>query len=163
MNNVNSITVTIPNPTPEQIQAIASILGTKVVGGYLTTDTGKTGEATLAGLATSAKKGASKKAPAKTVSEDEDEDFGKEELDEEDLADEDSDEDEESDDEEDEISFEDVRVAVNQFGGKNPEGATAILTSFGFKSVKELKGHKNKWEPIYRKVMAQIKKTKKSK
>lgn len=151
--NVNSITVTIPNPTPKVIAAIAAILNE-------TTDTtvGMTSDtASLAGI-TKARRGSTKTTnPAKTVSPDEDEDFATEALDEEDL---DVTDDEDTDDETDEdegLDFATVKAAINKYGEKKPNDMKTILSGFNLKSTKELQAKKTKWEPVYRKVMVKLK------
>lgn len=166
----NSITVTIPNPTQKQIAALAEIIDTR----YLVDET-----------TTPAKKTKSRKAPAKTVSEDEDEDYGTEEMEEgdEDLEGDDEeeevplkkkatskkkaavveeeDEDEEEADEDGGLDWDEVRDAMNTYGEKNKAGMKAILAGVNVKTTKELMTHKNKWEPVYRKVMAKLKALKK--
>lgn len=110
--------------------------------------------------------------PAKTVSDEEDEDFGKKAMTEEDLEEEESNDDGDSDtddsdsdgddDSEGGLTFDEVREAVNKYGAKNPEGMKLILNSFNLKSSKELQKHKGKWEAVYRKTMAKLKAIKKS-
>lgn len=113
------------------------------------------------------KKAAKKSKPAKTVSEDEEEEFGtKGAVDEDELEDEDEDAEESDDDaeeDEDALPWETVKEAINKYGNKKPDEMKAILLSFNFKSTKELQQHKVKWEPVYRKVMAKLKATKKAK
>jgi len=105
--------------------------------------------------------------PEPTVSEDEDEDFGKKAMTEEDLDEDESDDEDEEEEEDDEpsVSFSDVRAALNKYGEKHPDQARAILSGFNIKNTKELAAKQNEkyWEPVYRKVMAKIKATKKSK
>lgn len=154
MSNVNSITLTIPNLTPSQVNAITEILAGKVA-------------APLADI-TKAKRGVSKKAPLKTVSPDEDPDFGAEALEEDDIEVEaaDVDEDEEADEDEDEddgITFDQVRAVINKYGDKKPDAMKAILTGFNLKGTKELERTKSKWQPVYDKVSAKLKLLKKAK
>jgi len=152
-----AVTVTIPNPTAAQMIAIAELL-----------EAGAQNETAAEEASKPAKK---RGRPAKTVSDDEDEDFGKKELSEEDLdedegeeSDEESDEDAE-DDEEPSVTFAEVRGAINKYGEKHPDQMRAILLGFGLKGPKELSATKNQkhWEPIYRKVMAKLKASKKAK
>lgn len=157
-NNVNSITVTIPNPTSIQVAGIAAVLAGV---GVPSIETIGTTSDSLSGI-TKAKRGVSKK-PGKTVSPDEDEDFAKEALEAEDLEDDaDEEEEEESDEDEDEgLDFSEVKDAIDRYGAKNPDAMKAILSGFNLKGTKELKNTKGKWEPVYRKVMAKLKALKK--
>lgn len=116
--------------------------------------------------------------PAKTVSPDEDEDFGKKPLKKKDLKSDDEDESEEEDlDEEDEdesddgdpeeeeddsLSFDEVSDVINKYGGKDAKGMKEIYSGFNLKNTKELKANPKKWEPVYRKVMAKLKALKKA-
>jgi hypothetical protein len=111
------------------------------------------------------KKAAKKGKPSKTVSDDEDEDFGtKGAVDEDELEEDDADEsDDDAEEDEDALPWETVKEAINKYGNKSPDAMKAILLSFNFKSTKELQQHKVKWEPVYRKVMAKLKATKKAK
>lgn len=110
------------------------------------------------------KKAAKKSKPAKTVSEDEEEEFGtKGAVDEDELEDEDAEESDDDAEDEDALPWETVKEAINKYGNKKPDEMKAILLSFNFKSTKELQQHKVKWEPVYRKVMAKLKATKKAK
>lgn len=104
--------------------------------------------------------------PAKTVSEDESEDFGKRALKKEDLHDDEEcealDEDESDDEDSDnEVPFSKVKAAINLYGEDHPDEMKAILLSFNFKSTKELEKQPKKYEAVYNKVMAQLKKLKK--
>jgi hypothetical protein len=104
--------------------------------------------------------------PAKTVSDDEEEDFGKKPLSKKDLSADDEEEESEeeeteesSDDEEeesDELTFGDITDAINEYGEKHVDEMKAILLSHNIKSTKELKLHPKKWEPVYRKVMTKL-------
>lgn len=121
-----------------------------------------------------------KKAPAKTVSPDEDEDLGKDEIDEDDVADEEEDEADESEDEDEDESedeedsdeeeedekeagpsFDDVKKAMNRYGKTHPDQMKNILLGFNLKSTKELEKHPKKWEPVLRKTLGALKKIKK--
>lgn len=110
------------------------------------------------------KKAGKKSKPENTVSDEEDEDFGKKILSKKDLEEDskddadDSEDEEESEDDEDALTFEEVKAALNKYGNKKPEEAKAILLGFNIKSTKELEKHKNKWEPVYRKIQAKLKK-----
>lgn len=151
MKITHSTSVTLHGITAEQFTAIQALLNGKTA-----TDTDEDTDAV--DMTELKKKAAKKTKPAKTVSEDEDEDFGEKEMMGEDLdedADEDADEDE---DEEEGLTFEEVKAAINKYGNKHPDQMKAILLGFNFKSTKELKEHKAKWEPVYRKVMAKLKK-----
>lgn len=107
--------------------------------------------------------------PEKTVSEEEDADFGKKPLKAKDLEDDEAEEAEETEesneeaDEEPAITFADVRAALNKYGEKYPDQARAILLGFNIKNPKELsaQGNQKYFEPIYRKVMAKLKLLKK--
>lgn len=147
MTPTTTLNVTLTGVTPTQFEALTKLLS---------------GE-------TPSKK---KTTPQKTVSDDEDEDFGTKPLKaknlEEDYESEESDEDSEEDETEDEessITFKDVRAAVNKYGEKHPDQMRAILLGFNMKSPKELSAKHNErhWEPLYRKVMAKIKAAKKNK
>ena len=153
----NSITVTIPNPTTAQMNTIAGLLASM-------------GEA----AETAPKKRASRAKPAKTVSDEEDEDFGKKAMTSKDVEDEDNADDEEeseteSEEEDDEdgeeeepgVTFDEVKAAMNKYGEKFPDQMRAILLAHNLKSPKELKNHPKYWEPVYRKTMAKIKTMKK--
>lgn len=171
---MQTVTLSIPNLTTAQANQVLTMVAAM---GDTTTKKTKTVDdegAPLARLATGKKgKKAAKQAPEKTISDEEDEDFGSEELEEEDLEvadDEDTDEeseedDEESEDEEDEASlkFDEVKKAMNRFGESNPVAMKAILASFNIKNSKELEKHPKKWEPVYRKTMAKLKALKKKK
>lgn len=116
--------------------------------------------------------------PSKTVSPDEEEDFGKKPLKKKDLKSDDEDEEEEedeeneseSDDEEededeeedDSLSFDEVSAAINKYGTKDAKGMKEIYSGFNLKNTKELKANPKKWEPVYRKVMAKLKALKKA-
>jgi hypothetical protein len=147
MTPSNAITVTLNNPTAGQLAALSDILNGVEQNRTSSEEADKP-------------KTRKNARPPKTVSHEEDEEFGTEgALDEEDL--EVSSDDTESEDTEDEsVSWEDVTEALNTYGGKHPDEAKAILLGFNIKSTKELKAHKNKWEPVYRKVMAKLKKAK---
>lgn len=111
------------------------------------------------------KKTRGKKAkPEATVSEEEEEEFGtKGALDEEELEEEEESEEEESEEEESGLDWDELKAAINKYGEKKPEDMKAILLGFNMKSTKELEKHKNKWEPVYRKVMVKLKAMKKAK
>ena|SRR5271166_4070175 len=156
----SAITITLNNPTAGQLAALTDILN------GVEQNVGATEEAAKP------KTRRGKKAPEKTVSDDEDEEFGIQgAVDEEDLedsSDESDDTDTESEDEDDEeeqaaCSWEDVTDVLNTYGSKHPDEAKAILLGFNIKSTKELKAHKNKWEPVYRKVKSKLKGLKKGK
>lgn len=117
-----------------------------------------------------------KSKPPKTVSDDEDEDFGKKPLKAKDLEDDEDDvdtaTDEDSDDEEDadedaddnpQVTFKELRAAVNKYGEKKPDQMRAILLGFNMKSPKELsaKGAERYWDAVYAKVNAKLKALKK--
>lgn len=148
------LSFTISNPTAEQMAALQALM--------TQTNTGADAPAKKRGR------------PAKTVSPDEDEDFGKEELEEEDLADEEETEEadeeesdeaeEEADEEEDapKVSFDQVKAAINKYGATHPKQMKAIYASFKIKDTKELKSAKTKWAPVYVSVLAKLKELKKS-
>lgn len=146
----SSISITIPNPTAGQLAAIADIMNAV--------------EQNTVASEAAAKPKKTRSKPEKTVSEDEEEDFGKKEIEAEDLDDDGEDEEEEinSDGEEEDeappLSFDDVKAAINKYGEKKPDDMLAILHGFNIKSTKELQKHKSKWEPVYRKVMVKLKK-----
>ncbi len=124
----NAITVTINNPSKWQIDAIENLLaGTHVAQ-----------EDTPYAVNKKAAK------PAKTVSPDEDEEFGTSPLKEEDLE------------EEDTLTFDKVLDVVNEYGSSYPKEMKAILAGFGLKSTKELKTAKNKWAAVFKKVSAKL-------
>ena len=115
--------------------------------------------------------------PAKTVSDDEDEDFGKKKMSKKDLEEEDDDVEAAADDEGEEdngndddtkdepgVTFQELRAAINKYGEKKPADMRAILLSFNLKSPKELssKGAEKYYDVIYRKVMSKLKALKKS-
>lgn len=123
-------------------------------------DTEETDEVDMASL----KKKATRKKPAPTVDDEEDEDFGTKPLKAKDLEeDEDTDTDESDEDEEPTITFAEVRALLNKYGEKYPDQARAILAGFNIKSPKELSATQNEkyWGPIFRKVMAKMKAAKK--
>lgn len=146
MQQSASVTVTIANPTAGQMLALNDILG-----------------ATVTPSAVATAKAGKKTKPAKTVSDEEEESFGTEAVEEEELEEEETEESEESEEEEDALSFDQVKEAINTYGNKKPEDMKAILLGFNMKSTKELEKHKTKWEPVYRKVMAKLKASKKAK
>lgn len=160
--NTNSITITIPNPTSVQMEAIAAIMGAAPVGGVRV---GSASDSPLAGISR-AKRGASKRAaPLKTVSPDEDEDYGTEAIDEDELdvaSDEDLDVEADEDEEESRVTFDMVKAAINKYGDKKPDAMKAILTGFNLKGTKELERTKSKWQPVYDKVMAKLQALKKA-
>lgn len=165
MTQSTSITVTIPNPTAGQLAALTDILNAVEQNETSTENASKV------------KRGRGR--PAKTVSEDEDEEFGTKPLGKKDLkndededeeteaseSDEDEDEsndgNEEEDDEEEGLSFDTVKAAINKYGEKKPDDMKAILASFGFKGTKQLSEAKpSKWQAVYDKVQAKLKKKK---
>lgn len=165
---MQSITISIPNPTKAQLTAITHIL---TDSSYILDDSTRARvvnpvakDDALAPLTTRARRGSSKKtaAPEPTVSPDEERDFGETELSEEDLdveVDEDTETEDESEDEDEEtLDFAEVKQAINKWGKKNPKDMTAILLSFNVKTTPELQRQKSKWAPVYRKVMAKLKK-----
>lgn len=135
-NLTTSTTVSVTNITPAQYEAITKLLqSTK----------GKTD------------------APQDTVSEEEEETFGKKPLSKKDLKnsseEEEQEEEENEDDEDDEgLDFDTLKAAINKYGEKKPEQMRTILHSFNLKNTKELQQHSQKWEPVYRAVMAKLKK-----
>lgn len=135
----NSVTVTIMSPTGAQMEAINKILGTN--GDSTTTATVKT-----------------RKAPPTTVSDDEDEDFGTKKMTKKNLKNTTEEDDDESEDKESEITFEEVKEVLNEYGEDHPDEARAILMGFNIKSTKELKTMPSKWELVWRKVKAKMKK-----
>lgn len=147
--NPTNISVTVQNPTTAQWRVLATLL---TEGGTERTD----GDEHEASEETPVR--ARRGRPAKTVSPDEDEDFGTSEISAKDLREE-AEEEEETDEDEDseELDWATLKAAVNEYGEKNVDGMKAILASFNLKSTKELKNSENKWEPVYRKVMAKLK------
>lgn len=139
-----SITVTIPNPTAGQLLALSDILGA-------------TDEVAAA-------KSGRKSKPAKTVSKDEEENFGEDAISEEELEEgEEEESEEESEEEETELTFDDVKDVINEYGEKHAAQMKAILLSFGCKNTKELSTKKSKWQPVLDKVNAKLKALKKKK
>lgn len=148
-NQQTAMTVTIHNPTAAQLEWLAKKF----------TWSGETTEETPVKT--------KKTKPLKTAAED-----TESEMDEDDLSSDDAPEDElseedemqkDADDEDDDtdgLSFDEVKAALNKYGVKHPDEAKAILLGFNIKSTKELKNHQKKWEPVYRKVMAKLKKMK---
>lgn len=134
---MNTITVTIPNPTPAQLAALSAILDPRQEA----TNPPVTGRTR-------------KSKPLPTVDEEESEDFGTKEMTEEEL---DETEHSEEEEEEDGLTFDQVKAAINKYGEKNPDGMKAILLTFNVKTTKELSQHEKKWEPVYNKVMAKLK------
>jgi len=141
----NGVSVTFNNPSPQQLEALLKVLN---------------GDAPRT----------RKSKPEPTVSEDEDDNFGKKKLSKKDL-DEDADEENQEDDEEleaaetdseedaeeDGLDWDTVKATVNAYGNKKPKAMQALLASFGFKGTAELKASKKKWEPVYRKIKAVMK------
>lgn len=154
--STQSITVTIPNPTKTQMTALAAILAST------SATTANLGE-----IALRAKRGGSSKtskSPAKTVSPDEDEDYGNEALDEDDVMEAGSDdpadfddEDEADEEEEPGVSFADLKASITKYGEKSPKDMKAIYAGFNVKTIQELKTKPAKWEAVYSKVQAKLK------
>lgn len=121
-------------------------------------DTEETDEVDMTAL----KKKSTRKKPAPTVDDEEDEDFGTEALEKEDLDE--SDEEDLDEDEEPSVTFKEVRAALNKYGEKYPDQARAILAGFNIKSPKELSSTSNQkyWSPVYKKVMSKLKSIKKN-
>lgn len=142
MENVNSISVTIPNPTPAQIEALTNILAGNAKK-----------KAPMGEMAAASKRGGNKTPLKTTVSAEEDEDFGTEALDEEDL---DTDEVEEEE-EEPAIKFSDLRKQINKLGNEDPKAMKTILASFNIKKAAEVEQHPKKYEAIFRKIKAKLK------
>ncbi len=165
--NTASLVIPIANLTGEQIETLIEMMRAKP----------KTSD--MSDLVAGAKKGASKKkaAPVKTVSPDEDEDYGTSgdltdeelEVEEEDekpvkrkaaskkVVEEDEEEEEESDDDAPSIEFDEVRAAINKLGNRDASAMKTILASFNLKTAKEVERHPKKYEAIYRKVMTKLK------
>lgn len=159
MQSTNSVTFTVNNPTSDQLAVILKAM-----------------------------KGAKVGVPANTVSEEEDENFGKkpltkkqlkakeaeeeeseedseeaEEESEDESEDEDGDEDDSEEEEAEGLSFEEVKATIGELGAKYPAKAEAVLKSFGLANLKELKAAPKKWEAIYKKVKAKLAALKKAK
>lgn len=141
--NVNSISVTIPNPTSAQVLALAEIM------------------AATEETATPKRKRAAKPADTDTADDEEEVETAADTDEEESDEEEESEEDDEEESDDEQLTFDDVTKALNKYGNKNPKGAKALLLSFGIKSTKELEKSEKKWEPVYRKLMAKIKAAKK--
>jgi hypothetical protein len=123
--------ITIHNPTVGQLDAITKILGaTQDTGSATTVRTRKT------------------TAPTPTVSDDEDEDFGKAAMSKDDIE------------EENTVDWDDLKMAINTYGEVKPEAMKAILLSFNVKNTKELQTVPNKWGAVYAKVLSKIKSSK---
>jgi hypothetical protein len=151
MQSTNSVTFTVTNPTKEQLAVILKAL-----------------------------KGAKNEMPLPTVSDEEDANFGRkpltkkdlkakdeeeeaEEVESDDDHDEEETEEEENDNDSEELTFDEVKTALTKLGGQHPAKAEAVLKSFGFPNLKELKIKPNKWEAVYKKtkgVLATLKKLK---
>jgi hypothetical protein len=156
-----AISVNVNNLTPAQFAAIHKIL--------TVTDQESEDAAPV--------KRAKKSKPAATVSDDEDEEFAKapvraRELEEDEEVSEDdedetevADDEDEDEDEEPSVTFAEVKAAINKYGEKHPDQMRAILLGFNIKGPKELaaKGNEKYWQPVYRKVMAKLKASKKAK
>jgi SWI/SNF-related matrix-associated actin-dependent regulator 1 of chromatin subfamily A len=148
MENVNSISVTIPNPTAAQIQALTSILaGTATATTATTTTTTTIAKGSLDKLVAGSTK--KTKAPPKTVSTEEDEDFGEDALDEEDLELADNADDEEEDEDEPALDFATVKAACMEWRERNETSFKTILTAHNIKSIRELETKPKKWAPVY--------------
>lgn len=151
-----SITVTIPNPTAGQLSALTDLMNG--------VEQNKT-----ASDAANQKKTSKRTTPEDTVDEEEEETFGNKKLTKKELAEKDEDEtdeetdetEEETDEDEDGLTFDQLTAAINKYGNKKPDEMKAILLGFNLKSTKELKQHKNKWAPVYTKVLAKLKAQKK--
>lgn len=168
MKNTIQSSVTFHGVTAEQYTAIQALLKgekymttkTKTATTEDTTDTDdeETDDVDMTTLKKTAGKKTKTTKPAKTVSDDEDEDFGTEEMGSADL-DEETETDEDAEDEDEAtLTFDEVKAAVNKYGNKNADQMRAILHGFNLKSTKELERNKKYWEPVYRKVMAKMKK-----
>jgi hypothetical protein len=132
--STNAITFTVNNPTAEQITAITNILN--------------------GGVNATARRGR----PAKTVSPEESEEFGNAALSEEDVSTDETDDAETDTDGEDEgLTFKTVKNAINKYGNMNAKGMKAIYAGFKVENTKVLEGKPKLWEPVYRKVMAALK------
>jgi hypothetical protein len=102
--------------------------------------------------------GKKRKPRAKFSSGPESEEAEEEQSEEEETEEEEESEEEESEEEEEEtdenVSFNDVKAAIDKYGEKKPKAMKTLLASFNLKSTIELKKAKKKWAPVLRKINA---------
>lgn len=142
--STNAITFTVNNLTVEQFTAISNILNSDLA----TNCAPGAGES----LTTLAK--VSGRRPAKTVSADESDDFGTESLTADDVAEENT---PETNDDQG-LTWDQVKGAINKYGTANAKGMKAIYASLKVENTRVLSDKPKLWEPVYRKVMAALRK-----
>jgi hypothetical protein len=161
MHSTNSATFTINNPTKEQLAVILKAMKASKMGAPENTVSEEEDE--NFGKKPLTKKQLKAKAAQEEEAEEESEEESEEAEEESDAEEEEESEEEAEDEEEASLSFEEVKATIGRLGAKHPTKAEAILKSFNLANLKELKAAPKKWEPVYKKVKARLAALKKAK